>query len=61
MTVTLLAAVAGILIGLALGALGGGGSVLAVPVLVALGQSPLEATTGALVVVGVSFQTGGLF
>lgn len=50
-----LALAAGALIGLALGALGGGGSILAVPVLVyALGQSPGQATTGSLVVVGVS-------
>ena len=47
------AAVAGLLIGLSLGALGGGGSVLAVPVLVyALGQTAAQATTGSLVVVG---------
>jgi uncharacterized membrane protein YfcA len=54
--VTLLVAVtAGVLIGLSLGALGGGGSILAVPVLVyALGQSPAQATTGSLVVVGVT-------
>ena len=39
------AVVAGLLIGLSLGALGGGGSVLAVPVLVyALGQSAGQAT-----------------
>jgi uncharacterized membrane protein YfcA len=51
----LLAAAAGVLIGLSLGALGGGGSILAVPVLVyALGQSPSQATTGSLVVVGVT-------
>ena len=51
----LLAAVAGVLIGLSLGALGGGGSILAVPVLVyALGQSPSQATTGSLVVVGLT-------
>jgi uncharacterized membrane protein YfcA len=50
-----LAAAAGVLIGLSLGALGGGGSILAVPVLVyALGQSPSQATTGSLVVVGVT-------
>ena len=49
----LVAVVAGALIGLSLGALGGGGSILAVPVLVyALGQSPAQATTGSLVVVG---------
>ena len=51
----LLAAAAGVLIGLSLGALGGGGSILAIPVLVyALGQTPSQATTGSLVVVGVT-------
>ena len=51
----LLAVAAGVLIGLSLGALGGGGSILAVPVLVyALGQSPSQATTGSLVVVGLT-------
>lgn len=55
----LVAVVAGLLIGLSLGALGGGGSVLAVPVLVyLLGLSPVAATTGSLVVVGVSALTG---
>ncbi|WP_259670484.1 TSUP family transporter [Streptomyces sp. ID38640] len=49
----------GLLIGLLLGALGGGGSVLAVPALVyLLGQSPHEATAGALVVVTVGAVTG---
>ncbi len=51
----LLAIVAGALIGLSLGALGGGGSILAVPVLVyLLGQDAGQATTGSLVVVGVT-------
>ena len=50
MTELALAVVAGALIGLSLGALGGGGSILAVPVLLALGQSPTQATTGSLVV-----------
>lgn len=55
----LLAIVAGALIGLSLGALGGGGSILAVPVLVyVLGQSPAQATTGSLVVVGVTALVG---
>jgi uncharacterized membrane protein YfcA len=50
-----LAVLAGALIGLSLGALGGGGSILAVPVLVyALDQSPAQATTGSLVVVAVT-------
>lgn len=49
----------GLLIGLLLGALGGGGSVLAVPALVyLLGQSPHEATAGALIVVTVGSVTG---
>ena len=56
-----LALVAGALIGLSLGALGGGGSILAVPVLVyVLGQSPAQATTGSLVVVGVTSLIGAL-
>lgn len=56
-----LALVAGALIGLSLGAVGGGGSILAVPVLVyALGQSPAQATTGSLVVVGVTSLIGAL-
>lgn len=55
MAAAVVALIAGTLIGLALGALGGGGSILAVPVLVyLLGQSPTQATTGSLVVVGVS-------
>jgi uncharacterized protein len=55
------AAVAGGLIGLSLGALGGGGSILAVPVLVyLLGQSPAQATTGSLVVVGVTSLIGAI-
>lgn len=49
----------GLLIGLLLGALGGGGSVLAVPALVYLmGQSPHAATAGALVVVAVGAVSG---
>ncbi len=56
-----LAVAAGALIGLSLGALGGGGSILAVPVLVyALGQSPAQATTGSLVVVGVTAVIGAV-
>jgi hypothetical protein len=52
---------AGALIGLSLGALGGGGSVLAVPVLVyGLGQSATQATTGSLVVVGITSLAGAI-
>lgn len=56
-----LALVAGALIGLSLGALGGGGSILAVPVLVyLLGQTPHQATTGSLVVVGSTSLIGAV-
>lgn len=42
-------------IGLALGALGGGGSILAVPALVhVLGQDPVTATTSSLIIVGIT-------
>lgn len=45
----------GALIGLALGALGGGGAVLAVPALVyLLGQTPQGATSASLVIVGAT-------
>jgi uncharacterized membrane protein YfcA len=57
----LLAAAGGVLIGLSLGALGGGGSILAVPLLVhLLGQSAAQATTGSLVVVGVTSVLGAV-
>ncbi|HKS99293.1 MAG TPA: sulfite exporter TauE/SafE family protein [Rugosimonospora sp.] len=57
----LLSVPVGLAIGLLLGALGGGGSILAVPALVyLLGQSPHAATTGALVVIGLSAVTGML-
>jgi uncharacterized protein len=56
-----LAIVAGLLIGLSLGALGGGGSILTVPVLVyLLGQSPHQATTASLLVVGLAAIIGAL-
>jgi uncharacterized membrane protein YfcA len=51
----LLASPLGFLIGLSLGALGGGGSILAVPALVyAAGQTPKQATTTSLVLVAVT-------
>jgi uncharacterized protein len=57
----LLALLAGALIGLSLGALGGGGSILAVPVLVyLLHQSAAQATTGSLVVVGATSLIGAI-
>ena len=56
---SLLASPLGFLIGLSLGALGGGGSILAVPALVyAAGQSPKEATTTSLVLVAMSALVG---
>ena len=55
LAVVITAVAAGALIGLSLGALGGGGSIMAVPVLVyLLDQSPAQATTGSLVVVGAT-------
>jgi len=49
----------GLLIGLSLGALGGGGSILTVPALVyLLGQDTHSATTGSLIIVGVTALTG---
>jgi uncharacterized protein len=49
----------GLLIGLSLGALGGGGSILTVPALVyLLHQSPHAATTGSLLVVGITALAG---
>ena len=51
----LVAVLAGVMIGLSVGALGAGGSILAVPVLVyALSQSVGRATSGSLVVVGTT-------
>ena len=50
---------AGLLIGLSLGALGGGGSILTVPALVyLLHQQPHAATTAALLVVGITALAG---
>jgi len=57
----LLALPFGLAIGVAIGMLGGGGSVLAVPVLVyVLGQNVSEATTASLVVVTAAAVAGGL-
>ncbi|MEV7086102.1 sulfite exporter TauE/SafE family protein [Streptomyces sp. NPDC093085] len=52
MSALILALISGAVVGLALGALGGGGSVLAVPALVyLLGFTPAAATTAALLIV----------
>ncbi|MFF2503133.1 sulfite exporter TauE/SafE family protein [Streptomyces sp. NPDC058067] len=77
MSTLILALVAGAVIGLALGALGGGGSVLAVPALIyLLDFSPASATTASLIIVtatsatalyahardgNVAWKTGALF
>lgn len=54
----MLALIAGAVIGPALGALGGGGSVLAVPALIyLLGFTPVAATTASLVIVTVTSAT----
>ncbi|MER6630719.1 sulfite exporter TauE/SafE family protein [Streptomyces sp. NPDC000987] len=58
MSAVILALVAGAVIGLALGALGGGGSVLAVPALIyLLGFTPVAATTASLVIVTITSVT----
>lgn len=57
--VLLLALPVGLLIGLSLGALGAGGSILTVPALVyLLGQTPHQATTLSLVIVGAAALAG---
>ena len=57
----IVAVVLGVAIGLVLGALGGGGSILAVPVLVHLaGQSPTQATATSLVAVGAAAVVGSV-
>jgi hypothetical protein len=54
-----LASPLGFFIGLSLGALGGGGSILAVPALVyGAGQSPREATASSLLLVGIASIVG---
>ncbi|MFF2362870.1 sulfite exporter TauE/SafE family protein [Streptomyces sp. NPDC058122] len=58
MSVLILALVAGAVTGLALGALGGGGSVLTVPALIyLLGFTPSAATTASLVIVTLTSTT----
>jgi uncharacterized membrane protein YfcA len=59
MTTILLALLLGAVIGLSLGMLGGGGSILTVPVLVyVLGQNPHAAVSASLVIVGLNAATG---
>lgn len=58
MTAFVLALLAGALVGLALGSLGAGGSILSVPTLIyLLGFSPAEATTASLIIVIVTSLT----
>ncbi|WOI60844.1 sulfite exporter TauE/SafE family protein [Streptomyces fradiae] len=58
MSTLILALAAGAVVGLALGALGGGGSVLAVPALIyLLGFEPVDATTASLVIVTITSLT----
>ncbi|MEV6163700.1 sulfite exporter TauE/SafE family protein [Streptomyces sp. NPDC052052] len=58
MSVLILALVTGAVVGLALGGLGGGGSVLAVPALIyLLGFSPVAATTASLIIVAATSLT----
>ena len=55
----MIAVAAGLLIGLTLGALGGGGSILTVPALVyLLGESAHQATSTSLLVVGAAAVAG---
>ncbi len=59
MTYELIAIVLGLGVGLSLGALGGGGSTLAVPILVFVaGMEAREATTSSLLVVGIASLIG---
>lgn len=59
MHTVLLATPLGLVIGISLGALGGGGSILTVPALVyVIGETAGRATTGSLVIVGVTALTG---
>lgn len=51
----ILAAVAGLFIGVVMGTLGAGGGILSIPVLIyVLGMPPHEATTASMVIVGIS-------
>ncbi|MFD8705446.1 sulfite exporter TauE/SafE family protein [Kitasatospora sp. NPDC059648] len=59
MTALVLALIAGAVVGLALGGLGGGGSMLAVPALIyLLGFSPAHAGTASLLIVAATSLTG---
>lgn len=61
MTGELIALALGVLVGLSLGALGGGGSTLAVPILVFVaGLDAQDATTASLLVVGVASAFGAI-
>lgn len=62
MTAWLIDSILGFMIGLVLGFLGGGGSILTVPVLVYIvGQSPQAAVTASLIIVGSNASMGAMF
>lgn len=62
METLLIPSVLGYVIGLVLGLLGGGGSILTVPALVyILGQTPQVAVTASLMIVGVNSAVGAMF
>lgn len=59
--IILVAGVLGIVIGAVMGALGGGGAILTVPILVyLLGQTAQQATASSLVIVGVAALSAGI-
>ncbi len=61
MMVATVAVAVGLIVGISMGALGGGGSILTVPVLVyLLGMDTLAATTGSLIIVGITAVFGVL-
>ena len=61
MSIEIIGYIASILIGVSLGLIGGGGSILTVPVLVYLMHiNPLLATTSSLFIVGTTSMVGGL-
>jgi hypothetical protein len=62
MSILLIATFLGYIIGLTLGLLGGGGSILTVPALVyIIGQTPQVAVTASLVIVGANSAMGAVF
>lgn len=57
-----IAVLAGCVIGFASGTVGGGGAIIAVPILVyLLGQTPIQATTASLIIVGITALAGARY